>query len=59
MSKNDPQAEIDEGNREADEDLGDLDSTGDDMEERLAENEEMSDNIEVPEPDQGGDLTSG
>jgi hypothetical protein len=57
MSEDDATSQIEESKREASEDLGDLESTGDDMEQRLEENEEMSEDIEVPEPDHGDSLS--
>ncbi|MDQ2675755.1 MAG: hypothetical protein M3Y34_03020 [Actinomycetota bacterium] len=57
MSEDDASTEMDHGKREADEELGDLDSTGDDLEQRLEENEAMTDEIEVPEPDRGDSLS--
>jgi hypothetical protein len=57
MSDNDPQTEIDEAKRENDEDLGELDDQADDLEERLAENEAISEDVEVPDPDEGDALS--
>ena len=57
MSEDDASTEINESKREANEELGDMESTGDDLEQRLEENEAMSDEIEVPEPDHGDSLS--
>lgn len=57
MSDNEPQTEIDEAKRENDEDLGELDDQADEMKERLSENEAISEDVEVPDPD-GGDALS-
>ena len=57
MSQDDASTEINEGKREANEELGDMESTGDALEQRLEENEAMSDEIEVPEPDHGDSLS--
>ena len=57
MSENDAHEEINEAKRENDEELGELEDQGDDMEERLAENEAISEDVEVPDPD-GDDALS-
>ena len=57
MSEENPQSEIDKSDREADDALGDLENKGDEMETRLDEHESGEDEVEVPEPDRGEDLS--
>ena len=57
MSDENPQSEIDEAEHEADEDLGKMEDDAAEMEDRLEEHESRSEDVEVPEPDQGDDLS--
>jgi hypothetical protein len=53
MSDENPQSEIDEAAKDADEELGELEDKADDMGERLEEHESDAKEVDVPEPDQG------
>ena len=57
MSEDNPQSEIDDHERKADEEFGDLEDKADDMDERLEEHEAGDEDVEVPEPDQGESLS--
>lgn len=57
MSENDAQEEIDEAKQQNDEELGELEDQGDDMQERLEENEAISEDVEIPDPDEGDALS--
>jgi hypothetical protein len=56
MSDDTPQDQIDEAKSDADEKLGKMENDGSEMEERLEENEDIGEDIEVPDPDEGGAL---
>jgi hypothetical protein len=56
MSDEDPQDQIDEAKSDADEKLGEMEDDGSEMEERLEDNESIGEDIEVPDPDEGGAL---
>ena len=53
MSDENPQSEIDEAAKDADQELGELEDKADDMDERLEEHESDAKEVDVPEPDQG------
>jgi len=57
MSEDNPEGQIDEAKRDTDEDLGAMEDEADQMEERLEEHESRSEDVEVPEPGQGDDLS--
>lgn len=57
MTDNDAQSELDESRRDASEELGEMEGQADEMEDRLVENEAAGEEVEVPEPDQGEDLS--
>jgi hypothetical protein len=56
MSDDNPQDQLDEAKSDADEELGEMEDDGAEMEERLEENEDIGKDVEVPEPhpDPGG-----
>jgi len=57
MSEEDANSEIDEAKREADEKLGGLEKDAERMDDRLSEHESAQEEVEVPQPNQGDDLT--
>lgn len=57
MTEEDGQSEIDKSKREASEEFNELEDKGDEMEERLEEHESAGEDVEVPEPGKGEDLS--
>ena len=57
MSDEDGQDAIDESKRETNEEFSELADKGDEMEERLSEHESAGEDVEVPEPGKGDDLS--
>jgi len=57
MSEENPEGEIDGAKREADEELGEMEDNAEKMGERLAEHESAQEELEVPQPDHGDDLS--
>jgi len=57
MSDDNPEGEINEAKREADEDLGEMEDNAEKMDERLDEHESGQEDLEVPQPDHGDDLS--
>jgi hypothetical protein len=57
MNDEDPQTQLDGAKSDADEDLGDMEDTADEMEERLDENESIGEDVEVPDPEEGDSLS--
>ena len=57
MSEENGPKQIDEAKREADKELGEMEDDAQAMDERLSANESEGQEIEVPEPGQGEDLS--
>ena len=51
MSEDNPQDQIDEAKSDADEELGELEDDADRLEERIEENEDIGEDVEVPDPE--------
>lgn len=56
MSDENPQNQIDEAKSDADEDLGEMEDDADELEERIEKNEDVGEDIEVPDPEGGDSL---
>lgn len=56
MTDNDAQTELDGSRQEAKEDLGEMEQQADEMEDRLDEHEDEGEEVEVPDPDESGQL---